>query len=53
MNFTMFIMIQEEETKMELYQLYGYGQKDEANYAITKRLFVLFGNKEKREFFIE
>ena len=53
MDITMFILIQEEEPKVELHRLYAYGWKDEANYIATKKLFVLFYNKVKRELFIE
>ena len=53
MDITMFILIQEEEPKVELHRLYAYGWKDEANYITTKKLFVLFYNKVKRELFIE
>ena len=38
---------------MELHRLYAYWWKDEANYITTKKLFVLFYNKVKRELFIE
>ena len=45
MDITMNILIQEEETKVELYLLRVYEWKDEANYVTTKMLFVLFYNK--------
>ena len=53
MDITMNILIQEEETKVELYLLRVYEWKDEANYVTTKMLFVLFYNKVKRKLFIE
>ena len=53
MDITMNILIQEEETKVELYLLRVYEWKDEANYVTTKMLFVLFYNKVKSKLFIE
>ena len=53
MDITMNILIQEEETKVELYLLRVYEWKDEANYVTTKMLFVLFYNKVKRKLCIE